>query len=47
MKPLDTDLLLSTGTLMGPYRRTHAATVTLRTRFMRAVRRFLFNHRSP
>lgn len=47
MKPLDTDLLLSTGALMGPYRRTHAVTVTWRMRITRALRRFLLNHRSP
>lgn len=46
MKPLDTDQLLATGALSGPYRRTHSFTLSLWARLSRAVRRFFLDHRS-
>ena len=47
MKPLDTDLLLATGAMQGPYRRPHALTVTAAMRFGRWVRAFILNRKVP
>ncbi len=44
---IDTEQLLATGALEGPYRRTRPITVTWRMRFLRAVRSILLNHRRP
>ena len=47
MKPLNTDLLLASGAVEGPFRRTHAITLSALARFRRWVRAFNLNRRSP
>lgn len=44
---IDTDRLLASGALQGPYRRTRPITVTWRMRVLRALRSLLLNRRSP
>ena len=44
---IDTEQMLATGALQGPYRRTRPFTVTRAMRFVRALRSLLLNWRTP
>ena len=44
---IDTDLMLSTGAIAGPYRRSHPFVLTLRVRAERLLRRLLTRKSAP
>jgi len=44
---IDTDLMLATGAITGPHRRTRPVSVTLRMRLVRALRAIVLSIRGP